>query len=165
MEAFECWSSNGPFNLRERFGSKDDAICILELCVGDKTESYYFTIVDMSDQLEPGIHSISECSVPGVADLKDVLGFEQPGERDRVYGFHVAKDGYYVRAQIYEPDWDDRLCLRPPHMYVWPKDNILSYLGNDGRMVVSYAPSKPQKSLPVVEGQSLCYILCTKNEG
>lgn len=115
------------------------------------------------DQRGPGINStIKECSTLGFADLGDVDGFHEPGSG--LFGLLLVKDGHYVRAPAMpqEPAWDVNLTLKASHIFLKPKGAVINHLRSEGWMVVSYAPSGPNRAQVVLEGHSGFYIARTK---
>lgn len=99
----------------------------------------------MGDQLGPGVTSIKECTSWSFTDLPEVEGFDEPGAG--VFGLLLLKEGHYLRTPIQpaEPEWVVKLCMKQPHIIL--RGASLSHLSNVGRMLVSYAPEKPQRAL------------------
>lgn len=94
----------------------------------------------MADAEGLGTHTPKDCRTLILAYLGDTEGF-RVSEKLQIYALELAKDGYFKRsaiaiAQPPKPDWDIRLEVQPPYVYL--EQNKLVRWENTGKMLVSF---------------------------
>jgi hypothetical protein len=98
------------------------------------------------DPERPGRHAPRQCSTLTLSDLGDTVGFREPADIHKTYGFKTDDKGYYSRAEIplgrpADDEWDVHLEVRRAVAYL-EHNHMLVRLENLGKCLVSYQACK-----------------------
>jgi hypothetical protein len=94
----------------------------------------------------PARHAPRQCSSLTLADLGDTVGFRDPADLHKTYGFKIDDKGYYSRAEIplwrpADDEWDIHLEVRRTVAYL-EHNHMLVRLENLGIWLISYQACK-----------------------